>query len=208
MSMLGRLSRRHWRGGLIVIAAVALVVAALGVALRDTGGTSAASPGTAVPAGLAAQLGQRVAAILEVTTPSEPVEGHAAGHVAGQGRVMCIADPFGIQPANATTVGQVRWVYAQQLCAVGEPGTPWEYAEKYAGPVAVSLTDPPVVLATHPDPSRDYQTQVRQLIPSQYLAQALGSFAHPELVAQLRDRFRAEVSNASPPAASGTPGAR
>jgi len=110
---------------------------------------------------------------------------------------MCTADPFGMQPADATTIAQVRWVYAQQLCAVGEPGTPWEYAEKAAGPVAVSLTDPPVVLSTHP--GRDYQTQVREFIPRQYLPQALDSgFTHPELVANLRARFRDEISYASP----------
>jgi hypothetical protein len=197
MSMLGRIARRRWRSGLVVLAAFVLLAAALVVALRGTGGTSAAAPRTALPTGLAAQLSQRVAAILEVTTPSEPVEGHDPGHSAGQSRVMCTADPFGMQPANATTMAQVRWVYAQQLCAIGEPGTPWEYAEKAAGPVAVSLTDPPVVLSTHA--GRDYQTQVREMIPSQYLAQALpGTFIHPELVARLRDRFRAEISYASP----------
>src|SRR5207302_4517120 len=107
-------------------------------------------------------------------------------------------DPFGTDPPGATDVSQVRWVYALHLCAYAEPGTPWDWANKSSGPLAAQLTSPPTVIL--PVPTRDYRTQVTQMIPARCLTQALGTFAHPDLIARLRDRYNREVASASPPA--------
>jgi hypothetical protein len=175
----------------VVAAAVALPVVAFVVTRVHLGGSDG------LPAGLRADLTAEVQSILEnsSTIAQTGMVGH--DHEAGTAvRVMCAVDPFGVDPANARGANEVRWVYAQHLCAMGTPGTPWEWATKSAGPVAVALGNPPRVVVAQPQ--RDYRTQVRQMIPAQYLSKAFGSFAHPELVARLRQRFQAEVSSAHP----------
>jgi hypothetical protein len=119
----------------------------------------------------------------------------------GPRRVMCTVDPFGVDPPGAATVAEVQWVYALHLCVIGEPGLPWDYATKSAGPVAIGLGNPPAVRL--PQPQIDYRTQVRQMIPARYQPQAFGSFGHPELVAALRQRYIDQVAQA--PAATSTP---
>jgi hypothetical protein len=87
-------------------------------------------------------------------------------------------------------------VYAQHLCVIAAPGTPWDYATKSAGPVAVQLDTAAVRL---PRPQQDYRTQIRAMIPARYLADAFGNFAHPDVVARLRDRYRTEVTPSAAP---------
>jgi hypothetical protein len=176
---------------IIIVAALALPVAAFAVTHLHFGESGPLS------GQLGADLSAEVQSILENSTTIAQVGtvGHDHGD-ATRVRVMCAVDPFGVDPSTATSVSQVRWVYAQHLCAIGEPGTPWEWATKSAGPVAVALGTQPRVLI--PQPRQDYRTQVRQMIPAQYLTRAFGTFTHPDLVARLRQRFQAEVSSAHP----------
>jgi hypothetical protein len=140
-------------------------------------------------------LAVQAQAILE-TSPEIINFGSAGGHVhntAGTVQVMCTVDPFGTDPPDATSAGQVHWVYALHLCVIGTPGTPWDYATKTSGPVAVRLDGVPTVRL--PAAGNDYRGQVREIIPARYQTQAFGSFAHPQLVAALRARYNATVAS-------------
>jgi hypothetical protein len=133
-------------------------------------------------------------AILE-TSPEIINFGADGGHAhntAGSVQVMCTVDPFGTDPPDATSAGQVHWVYALHLCVVGASRTPWDYATKTSGPVAVRLDGVPTVRL--PAAGKDYRSQVSEMIPARYQAQALGSFAHPQLIAALRTRYNATVA--------------
>jgi hypothetical protein len=193
-----RKRRVRWPVVVVPVAALALVAAALVVVL--TGGSKPAGPATAagstLPDKFRLALAAKVVQILETSTPSEHL---SHGHdLTGNERIMCTVDPFGTDPPGVTDVSQVRWVYALHLCAYAEPGTPWLYASKTSGPLAAQLTTPPTVIL--PVPTRDYRTQVTQMIPARYLTQAFGNFAHPDLIARLRDQYDKEIASASPPA--------
>jgi hypothetical protein len=195
MSM-GR-AKKRWLVVVIPVAALALVAAALVVVL--TGGSrpagSAAAAGSTLPDKFRLALAAKVVEILETSTPAQHL---SHGHdLSGHERIMCTVDPFGTDPPGVTDVAQVRWVYALHLCAFADPGTPWIYANKSSGPLAAQLTSPQTVLL--PVPTRDYRTQVTQMIPARYLTQAFGTFAHPDLIARLRDRYNKEIASASPP---------
>ncbi len=181
--------RRRWPLVAILLAALMLPVTALVVTRTHLFG------GGGLPDGLRRDLAAQVESILENSSVIAHV-GMADHDHSGQTEVMCAVDPFGIDPATASGEGQVRWVYAQHLCVIAPPGTPWDYAPKSAGPVAVSLTNPPDVRL--PQPSRDYRTQVREMIPARYLPQAFGYFAHPDLIAALRKRFTTQPAGATP----------
>jgi hypothetical protein len=176
----------------VVLACLTLPIAGLVVARPGwIGRSSSGRPGD-LPDRLRIPLAGQAVAALENAPQIEHL-GHDEDN-AGARRVMCTVDPFGVDPPGATTVAQVQWVYALHLCVLGEPGTPWDYATKSAGPVVIGLGNPPVVRL--PVPQIDYRTQVRQMIPVRYQTAAFGSFAHPQLVAQLRKRYNAEVASA------------
>jgi hypothetical protein len=152
-----------------------------------------------VPDALRGQLTAEVVPVLENAAQLQHL-GHDEDS-AGPRRIMCTVDPFGVDPPGTTALAQVQWVYALHLCVIGEPGLPWDYATKSAGPVAVGLGSPPRVRL--PEAQVDYRTQVRQMIPARYQSQAFGTFGHPQLVAALRQRYNSQVANA--PAATPTP---
>jgi hypothetical protein len=186
-----RRPRRRWLLAAIVAAAVALPLVAFAVTRLHSGGSD----------GLSNKLRAELAAEVQTILETSPVilQVVQADHDHGEGgpaRVMCAVDPFGIGPDTATSASQVQWVYAQHICALASPGMTWNFATKSAGPVAVSLLNPPSVRL--PQPRQDYRTQVREMIPAKYLTQAFGTFEHPDLVAQLRQKFNDEVASASP----------
>jgi hypothetical protein len=166
---------------------VALVAAAVALTLRGAGdgGDAAGAPAPTRAAGLNQQLARRVAAILESSTPAQH---HQHGHALGEGgRVVCAVEVFGYEPADATFVDEVRFVYAHHLCAVAEPGRAWELAVKASGPLAVELTDPPNVRV--PEPGLGYPDRVRALFPEAYRAAALGAFSDLAALQELRRRY-------------------
>jgi hypothetical protein len=167
---------RRW-----LAAGIAAVAVTTALTLRASAGEEPARP----TAGLTDQLGRRVAAILESSSPAEhPDHGLALGV---GGRLVCAVEPFGYEPADATFVDEVRFVYAQHLCAVAEPGRAWEAAVKVSGPLAVELTDPPSVHV--PQPGAGYEDRVRALFPEAYHAAALRDFGDPAALAELRRRY-------------------
>src|SRR3954454_11184064 len=70
------------------------------------------------------QLAAQVTDILERSTPAEHHDhGQEFGEQAGRG--VCAVDPFGFVPPTATTMAQVKWVYARHMCAITGPGAGW-----------------------------------------------------------------------------------
>jgi len=135
---------------------------------------------------LRAQLGAQVTDILERSTPAEHHEhGHEFGEQAG--RVVCAVDPFGYDPPDATTAAQVKWVYAQHMCAITGPGTGWAVSVRASGPIAVRLGDQPLVRV--PTPGAGYPDRVRQVIPERYHDEAFGEFADDDAIEAARRRF-------------------
>ncbi len=183
-------ARRRWPIIALILACLTLPVAALVVQNPGWLSRSSGQRGD-LPERLRIPLAAQAVTALENAPQIEHL-GHDEDS-AGARRVMCTVDPFGVDPPGAATVAQVQWVYAQHLCVIGQPGLPWDYASKSSGPVVVGLGNPPVVRL--PVPQIDYRTQVRQMIPARYQPMAFGTFAHPQLVAELRRRYNAEVAS-------------
>ncbi len=138
---------------------------------------------------LLAELGTRIVLTLEQASPAQH---HDHGHdiTAGE-KVVCTAEVFGHDPAGARRVADVQWAYAYYLCAAAPPGTPWEQAARISGPVAVSLTNPPVVRIA--EAGLGYPDRVRAIIPARYLDRTAG-FTDSARPAALRSRYEREIA--------------
>jgi hypothetical protein len=143
----------------------------------------------------AEQFQQQIAGRAEAVLERSPIiaDFGMAAHLhdaSAPSRVMCAVEEFGTDPPDATDAAKVHLVYAHHLCAIAQDGLPWDGASKSAGPVVVNLDNGSVWV---PQANLDYRTQVQATIPARYLSQAFAGFAHPEVVAELRRRYTAEV---------------
>jgi hypothetical protein len=137
------------------------------------------------------QLADEVARILEQIPPAEH---HNHGHqVTEQDTVLCVAEVFGAEPADAASLSEVTDVYAYYMCAAGTPGTPYERSQRISGPVAVTLTNPPT--ARIAQAGAGYQDRVRAIIPERHLDRAFGVFVDSARPISLRARYESEVAN-------------
>ncbi|MDI1462371.1 hypothetical protein QEZ54_15480 [Catellatospora sp. KI3] len=144
------------------------------------------------PVDLDAALAARVTQVLELSTPAEH---HDHGHeVKADDRVICTAETMGYEPVDARTVAEVRRVYAYYLCAAGSPGQPWDFASRISGPVAVDLTEPPVVRIAQA--GQGYPDRVRALLPDRYEARAFNGFVNHDLPKRVLERYEDEVADA------------
>ncbi|WP_212831256.1 hypothetical protein [Catellatospora sp. TT07R-123] len=144
------------------------------------------------PPDLGTLLAQRVVQVLE---QSSPAEHHQHGHqVNADDKVLCTAETMGYEPADARDVADVRVVYAYYLCAAGAVGQPWDFASRISGPVAVDLSDPPVVRIAQA--GLGYEDRVRALLPDQYEARAFDGFVNRDLPLRVRQRYTDEVAGA------------
>lgn len=176
--------RRHayWLRLEVLLAIVSLVAAAVAVQLRGPSEVD-----------LLGRLGHEIVRVLESASPAQH---HDHGHTEfiAEDRVVCEAEAFGHDPQVVSGVEQVQWAYAYYLCAAGPPGTPWDEAARISGPVAVSLTDPPVVRIA--EAGAGYPDRVRALIPARYAART-GGFTDATIPARLRSRYDSEVAKAA-----------
>ncbi|KAB8196664.1 hypothetical protein FH608_008115 [Nonomuraea phyllanthi] len=117
---------------------------------------------------------------------SSPAEHHAHGHEF-ESRVVCAVEPFGIDPPDATSVVEVKWVYARHMCAITGEGTDWKTSVRASGPIAVRLGIPPVIKV--PEPGVGYPDRVRKLIPARYHEQAFAGFEDEDAIDAARQRF-------------------
>jgi hypothetical protein len=156
------------------------------------GATQIGAPAT--PAQVRAEVAQRAAKILEGLPPTEH---HDHGHdVQAASRVVCGVEPFGYDPADAGTLSRVRTVYATFLCASGPPGTTFDLAYKFGGPVVIELGDKPVVKI--PPPGASYRESVLAMMPERYKVQAFAGFTDKSIPASVVQRFNALSASPQP----------
>ncbi|MFG1704938.1 hypothetical protein ACFLIM_17260 [Nonomuraea sp. M3C6] len=129
------------------------------------------------------ELAAEVTRILEQSSPEEH---HAHGHDFDS-RVVCAVEPFGTEPADASSLVEVKWVYARHMCAITGDSSDWSYSVRASGPIAVRLGIPPLVKV--PEPGVGYPERVRQLIPARYHAEALAEFQDDAAIDAARQRF-------------------
>lgn len=129
------------------------------------------------------ELAAQVTLILEQASPDEH---HAHGHSFDAG-VVCAVEPFGTEPPNATSLVQVRWVYAQHMCAITGQSSDWASSVRASGPIAVKVDIPPQVRV--PEAGPGYQDRVKRLIPARYHQQAFAGFTDESVIEAARERF-------------------
>ncbi|MGN9909526.1 hypothetical protein ACTMTJ_18440 [Phytohabitans sp. LJ34] len=182
--------RRRGRARWIAVAVVVVAAAVLAVALRTV-----AFGGPSRPPTLENQLADRIAAVLEQSTPADH---HAHGHHSiGDANVaksptVCAVRTLGFEPAGAKTTAEVRTVYAYHLCALVEPGRAWDFAQKLSGPMAMQLTEPPKIQVVEAGPG--FPDRVRALIPAPYQEEALKELLEDDQMRDLRERFEEAYS--------------
>lgn len=184
--------RRRGRARLIAVVLVVVAAALVAVVLRMGSGGAASRPPT-----LQNQLADRIAAVLEQSTPNDH---HAHGHHSigdvnvVKGPTLCAVRTLGFEPAEAKTVAEVRKVYAYHLCAIVEKGRAWDFAQKLSGPMAAELTDPMKIQVV--EPGLGFQDRVRSLIPQPYQEEALKELLDEDQMRDLRKRFEEAFSKA------------
>jgi hypothetical protein len=184
--------RRRGRVRWVAVAVVVVAIAVLAVLLRTTGSDTPSRPPT-----LQNQLSDRIAAVLEQSTPTDH---HQHGHHsigdanATMGPTLCAVRTLGFEPAEAKTVAEVRTVYAYHLCAIVEAGRAWDFAQKLSGPMAVQLTEPMKIEVV--EPGLGFQDRTRALIPPPYQEEALKELLDEDQMRDLRKRFDQALSKA------------
>jgi hypothetical protein len=141
------------------------------------------------PDAFANQLSDKARTVLEQTSPTEQ---HLHELSDQPGKVICAAESFGTEPANAKRFEEVRVIYALYLCAVAVPGMPWDYATRSSGPAVITLSDPPTVQI--PLSGEGYPERVRALIPDNLEARAFGSFIDKGRPSALRLQYEDEIA--------------
>src|SRR5262245_49390489 len=174
--------------------AAAIAVVAAGVVVA--GAMLAADPS------LDESLARRVVAALERADPTvEPVAGHGHNTPKNPNRrtdidgfeLVCAAKVFGHDPPDATSVDDVRVVYAHRTCAAVGPGLVWPESIRETGPVAVrlgipdSLVLPEKAMVTTEDAK--YADRIRAVIPTRLQQKALAypDFVDPDVAEDLQD---------------------
>ncbi|BCB83492.1 hypothetical protein [Phytohabitans suffuscus] len=177
--------RRRGRARWIAVTVVVLAVAVLAVLLRVVG-----TGGPFRPPTLQNQLADRIAVVLEQSTPNDHHQHghHSIGDVnAAKGQTLCAVRTLGFEPAEAETVAEVRTVYAYHLCAFVEPGRAWDFAQKLSGPMKAQLTEPMKIEVV--EPGLGFPDRVRALIPAPYQEEALKELLDDDQMRDLRGRF-------------------
>jgi hypothetical protein len=153
-------------------------------------------------AGLDGAMNRRVVAALEHAQPGMPTGHHAHGEPADPGRrtdidgheLRCTAKAFGHDPAEATTIGDIRVIYAHRMCAAVGPGLVWPDSIRETGPVAVRLGVPDTLVVPEKALPRlaeaNYADRIRAVIPRRYHDDALAfpDFVDPDVAEELQDR--------------------
>jgi hypothetical protein len=115
----------------------------------------------------------------------------SAGTAAGPA-VICGVRVYGHEPAQVTTLAEVRTVYGFHLCGVAEPARPWDVAVKLAGPVILDMsTDPPGIQVVEATAEVKYVDRLRQMFPDTYAQLALKEALSDAEMAGLRERYDA-----------------
>jgi hypothetical protein len=104
-------------------------------------------------------------------------------------RTRCVVRPFGVEPADATTIDRVTVVYAGVTCVVVAPGVPYDEAGQSQLPVVVHL-DTGVV--EQPGDGEQYSQDIHRMFPKALWDRAYDPVPNAEddaVDAELRRRF-------------------
>ncbi|MCF6471061.1 hypothetical protein FAF44_22055 [Nonomuraea sp. MG754425] len=165
---------------------IATIVTLAGLTLAGVTFLVARQPSSTLDDELAAQ----VTLILEQASPGEH---HAHGH-SFDSRVVCAVEPFGTEPPDATSLVEVRWVYARHMCAITGESPDWAASVRASGPIAVKIDIPPEVRV--PKSGAGYPDRVRQLIPERYHQLAFEEFSDDAAIEAAQQRFALASSTA------------
>ncbi|SCL35712.1 hypothetical protein GA0070616_5298 [Micromonospora nigra] len=149
------------------------------------------------PADLTGQITTWMRTTLE---QADPEQHHHAGHdvqqatntAAAKPAVICGVHVYGYEPAEVTTLADVRTVYGFHLCGIAEPKRPWDWAVKLAGPVIMDRsTDPPGIQVVEATADVMFVDRLRQMFPPEHAEPALREALAPSEMADLRRRYDA-----------------
>jgi hypothetical protein len=142
--------------------------------------------GVGRPVDVRAELADRVATLLE---QSSPAEHHDHGHqVTAEDKVFCEAEVIATEPPTVTDIADVAKVYATFFCAAGRPGMEFMWSSRASGPAVAELDRNPAVVRV-PAAGEGYQQRVRELFPDQYEDRALKINISQEAARELRRRY-------------------
>ncbi|WP_435871421.1 hypothetical protein [Micromonospora echinaurantiaca] len=180
-----------WYRNRFVWVAAILAVTAGAVVLTNSAGSEAE------PADLRAQIMTRMRTTLE---QADPGQHNHAGHNAQQAATTAAAKPtvicgvrvYGYEPAQVTTLADVRTVYGFHLCGVAEQKRPWDWAVKLAGPVIMDMSSqPPGIQVVEATADVMFVDRLREMFPDKYAELALKEALAESEMADLRRRYDA-----------------
>ena len=164
------------------------------ILLATSAGAVALVTSESEPADLRSQIMTGMRTTLEQAGPGQ--HQHAAHQPATEAQakspVICGVRVYGYEPAEVTTLADVRTVYGFHLCGVAERNVPWDVAVKLAGPVILDMsTQPPGVQVVEATADVRFVDRLRDMFPDKYAQLALKeALAAPEM-ADLRRRYDA-----------------
>jgi hypothetical protein len=167
-------------------AVVLLMTAGVALVLADPVGS------TADPADLRGQIESRMRTTLEQTSPEQHNHGGHQIPAAGTAEpsVVCGVRVYGYEPAEVTTLTEVRTVYGFHLCGVAEPRRPWDVAVKLAGPVIVDMSsNPPGIRVVEATAEKRYVDRLHEMFPSRYADLAMKEALADTELSDLRRRY-------------------
>ncbi|GAB3434552.1 hypothetical protein [Actinophytocola sediminis] len=109
--------------------------------------------------------------------------------------LRCVAEVFGHDPPEATSIGEVTMVYAHRMCAAVGPGLTWPDSIRETGPVALRLGVPDTLVlpekALTDDLDANYADRIRAVVPPRLQQDALTytEFVDEDVAEELQDRI-------------------
>ncbi|EEP70440.1 hypothetical protein MCAG_04609 [Micromonospora sp. ATCC 39149] len=189
--MIAQRSFAGWyRHRLVWVAVILLATLAGTVVLVNRAGPEAE------PADVHAQVMTRMRATLEQADPGQHNHAGHGGQQAATGKekpaVICGVRVYGYEPAEVTTLADVRTVYGFHLCGVAEQKRPWDVAVKLAGPVIIDMSsEPPGIQVVEATADTRFVDRLREMFPDKYEELALKEALAESEMADLRRRYDA-----------------
>ena len=188
--MITRRSLAAWYRSRFAWVAVILLTTSAGAAVLVNSVGSKAEP-----ANLQGQIMTRMRTTLEQVNPEQHNHtGHDAQQVTtaqdAKPPVICGVRVYGHEPAEATTLADVRTVYGFHFCAVAAQQNPWDVATKLAGPVILDMSTEPIGIQVVEATAGVRQVdRLRQMFPAKYAELALREALSKSEMADLRRRY-------------------
>ncbi|GIG86776.1 hypothetical protein [Plantactinospora endophytica] len=188
--MITRNSFAGWyRNRFVWVAVILLAASATAVVLVNSAGSEAR------PADLRGQILTRMRTTLE---SADPEQHQHAGHNAQQTTdgekpaVICGVHVYGFEPAEVSTLAEVKTVYGFHLCGVAEKQRPWDWAVKLAGPVIMDMSkEPPGIQVVEATAEVRFVDRLREMFPDKYEELALKEALAESEMTDLRRRYDA-----------------